>query len=134
MDIVDSRGIVLCTILNFTEFTEGLSFLGRKSDSIQVANFRYNRGKILRDHKHIGRERTIYRTQEVMIVMKGACFARIFDTDDKLVEHKHLVAGDICISYRGGIGFDILQDDTYLIEVKSGDYLVNNDDEDRVRI
>ncbi len=110
---------------------EGLNFYGNRGDYLQVGGFKYDNGKILRNHRHTNRPRTSILTQEVMVVLKGSCEALIFDMDDKLVYRQNLYAGQFVIVYLAGVGFKILEDDTVMIEAKNGPYIVDNDDEDR---
>jgi hypothetical protein len=85
----------------------------------------------MRSHKHIERQRVCKKTQEVLIVFKGSCLVRIFNKDNSIKYTGKLNPGSFCIVYDGGVGYTVLEDDTIMMEVKNGDYLVNSDDEDR---
>lgn len=127
------HGDTLLAIVDSSEnFAPGLAFYGAKEDELQVGKFRYDEGKILRNHRHIKRVRTAQKTQEIMMVLKGSCLVRTFsETGKDLVDTRKLQAGQFYISYRGGVGFTILEDDTRLLEVKNGPYVVASDDEER---
>ena len=109
-----------------------MEFYGGVTDFIQVGAFRYNKDKELRNHRHIFRPKIGNKTQEIMIVFKGSCEVRTFTDGGDICHKKILKAGDFYISYWGGCGFTILQDDTIMMEIKNGPHDVNNDDEDRV--
>ena len=110
----------------------GLSFYGGKEDAIQVGKFRYDKGKKLRDHRHIVRPRVVEKTQEILIVFKGSVKVTTYSqTGKEIVDECLLLEGDYYISYYGGVGFDVLEDDTRMLEIKPGTYLVDNDDLER---
>ena len=116
---------------NVTEFEKGLGFFGTKDDFIQVMKFRYDTGKVLRNHMHIPRKRTADKTQEILIVFKGKCSLDIFSPEKKKVDSLVLHAGEFYIAYHGGFGGKVLTDDTIMMEIKPGPYNVASDDEDR---
>ena len=134
-EIRDQDQTLLALAWQTTDFQPGLSFLGEKSAAIQVGTFWYQRGKVMRDHAHIERPRIIRKTQEVLIVLQGACTARVYGKDlHSLAGELTLGAGDMLIVYEGGVGYTVEQDNTKMVEVKAGDYLIDNDSEDRVLI
>jgi len=111
---------------------DGLLFCGAVEDNIQVGLFKYNTGKIMRDHKHISRPRILDKTQEILLVWKGSCECRVYCEANKLQHTGIMKSGDFIILYNGGVGYTILEDNTILMEVKAGSYIVKSDDEDRV--
>ena len=125
---------LLAIVDDVQNFKSGLGFYGSKDDLIQVAKFRYDHGKLMKDHKHITRERLIEKTQEVLIVFKGSCNYRIFDESDTLFVSGVLKSGQFLISYWGGVGYTVLEDDSIMMEVKLGPYDVKDDLEDKVLI
>lgn len=133
MHEIKHNGKTLAIIDNVANFPPGLAFYGTADDFIQVGRFRYDEGKTLRDHRHITRTRTVDKTQEILIVLKGLVQATTFAEEGALVvDSRDLKAGEFIISYWGGIGFRVLTDDTRLLEIKPGPFNVNNDDEERV--
>jgi hypothetical protein len=132
MEEIKHNDKLLAIIDNVNNFEEGLKFYGNVMDFIQIGAFRYNEGKKLRNHRHIFRPKLANKTQEIMIVFTGACEVETY-TDDGVYWCKHtLGSGDFYISYWGGCGFKILEDNTIMMEIKNGPHDVNNDDEDRV--
>jgi len=131
--IVDDN-VILGIIIGLDDFEQGTNFYGSRAEAIQVATFKHDKGKLLRNHRHIKRVREISKTQEVLIVLEGSCEIRVFDIDDKQAFVGVLGRGDLFISYYGGAGYTVLSEDTYMVESKVGPYEVTNDDEDRVLI
>jgi hypothetical protein len=126
------EGQVLAIIDSVANFKPGLSFYGTAKDFIQVGAFRYDKEKVLRDHRHIPRVRQVDKTQEILIVLRGAVEVRTFlPLGNKIVDVCELTAGEFYISYHGGVGFTVRSDDTRLLEIKPGPYDVKNDDEER---
>jgi hypothetical protein len=123
---------VLGIVDNINNFDKGLGFYGNKEDFIQIGKFRYDTGKILRNHMHIRRDRLVEKTQEILIVFKGKCKLEIFGVNGTKVDSLVLNAGDFYIAYNGGFGGEVLTDDTIMMEIKPGPYTVASDDEDRV--
>jgi len=126
--------ITLGIILDKHEFKPGIDFLTDTSEPIQVATFRHDFGKVLLPHRHIERKRMVDKTQEVLFVVSGSCMLDIYDLDDKMIFFQRLTAGRGYISLYGGVGYKVLEKDTKMVEVKTGTYEVESDDEDRVRI
>jgi hypothetical protein len=123
---------VLAVICNFREIKYGLEFFGSHLDFIQVGGFRYDKGHELKNHIHISRPRLAERTQEIMIVFQGSCEVRTYTPKERrLISARMLNPGDFYISYQGGCGFTVQEDNTIMMEVKNGPYNVENDDEDR---
>lgn len=134
MEYIIDNGTVIGIIDHYKNFKKGLSFYGTNKDSIQIGKFRYDKDQVLRAHKHIERKREINKTQEILIVFEGSCILYIYGVNDNIIQEKILKEGNFYISYNGGVKYKILEDDTFLLEVKSGDYIVTSDDEDRVLI
>jgi hypothetical protein len=129
---VKHNGKVLAVIDSIANIPPGLGFYGTKDDYVQVGKFRYDKGKKLRDHRHITRQRVVWKTQEILIVMRGSVQATTFaETGLLVVDSRQVKAGEFYISYWGGVGFEVLEDDTRMLEIKPGPFNVTNDDEER---
>ncbi len=111
---------------------EGLSFFSQDDDFIQAGVWGYGAGKELKAHIHNEVERRVMWTQEVIFVKQGRIRARIYDQSEVLIDSVDVSAGDIIILLRGGHGYDILDDDTQVLEVKNGPYV--GADRDRRRL
>ena len=126
------EGQLLAIVDSMANIKPGLSFYGSPHDFVQVGAFRYDDGKVLRDHRHISRPRQVDKTQEILIVMRGVVEVRTFTpTGCTVVDVRELRDGDFYISYHGGVGFTVRKDDTRMLEIKPGPYDVTNDDLER---
>jgi len=101
----------------------GLNFFSNDIDYQQVGTWRYDEGKKLLAHSHNEVARDVMWTQEVLYIRRGRIKAQIYDTKDIKIIEIEAGEGDIIILIRGGHGYEILQDDTQVLEVKNGPYL-----------
>lgn len=101
---------------------EGLSFFSLEEDFIQVGGWRYQRGRRLPAHIHNAVRREIDRTQEFVFVIRGSVRAYIYDYDETLLEHVTLGEGEGLVLFAGGHGYEVLADDTVVVEAKNGPY------------
>jgi quercetin dioxygenase-like cupin family protein len=104
------------------DWKEGLQFFSDDRDFIQVGTWRYPAGQRLKAHKHNRVERAITHTQEAVYVRKGALKAIVYDQAGRAVEEIVVREGDLLIMLRGGHGYEIIEDDTQVLEVKNGPY------------
>ena len=105
------------------DWQEGLQFYSGEEDFVQVGTWRYPAGQVLKAHKHNRVNRSITHTQEVVFVRKGSVKATVYDPEGKPVEHLLLCEGDTLVLLNGGHGYEILDNDTQVLEVKNGPYL-----------
>jgi hypothetical protein len=113
----------LATKFNTDDIKNGLSFFTEDFDNIQVGSWRYEKGKMLLAHAHNIASREVDRTQEFIYVVTGLIKANIYDKDDKLIEEVILNPNEGLILFDGGHGYEILEEDSIVIEVKNGPYL-----------
>ena len=109
----------------------GLNFYSQDEEFIQVGTWGYDAGKELLAHAHNKVERTVNLTQETLYIRRGSIKARIYNFNRDLVAEWIAKEGDIMILMQGGHGYDILDDNTQVLEVKNGPYV--GAEADRVR-
>ena len=88
---------------------------------IEILNF--NKGKTFKPHKHI--YKPVPKSaiaQESWVIMSGRVEVIFYDIDDTIVEKRILEAGDLSITLFGGHNYVILEDDTLVLEYKTGPY------------
>ena len=102
---------------------DGLNFFSQDDEFIQVGVWGYNEGKELKAHIHNEVKREVLWTQEVLFVRSGKLKANIFDTSEKKVAELEVNAGDVIILLQGGHGYDILEEETQVLEIKNGPYV-----------
>lgn len=110
--------------VHFTEadIREGLSFFSEDADFLQVGAWRYPAGKQLANHNHNRVPRQVDRTQECVLVLRGALRARLYDEQDRPVTEVRVGPHEGLLLLAGGHGYEILEDDTLVIECKNGPY------------
>ena len=117
------NNIVLARLIPKSAWNEGLGFYSDNTDYIQVGTWNYNKGVKLNQHIHNSVKREINRTYEVLYVRKGAVKAFIYDLDENLIEELTIRAGDTLILLESGHGYEIIEDNTLVLEIKNGPYL-----------
>ena len=113
------------------EENKDTTFVGSPEERLQFSVLKYDKGKIFQNHIHKVRTRIIVKTQESWIVLRGSVKAFIFNNSERLIHEQILTAGQFCISYRGGHGYEILEDDTIVIENKLGDFIGVEEDKEK---
>ena len=104
-------------------WNEGLNFFSNSDEFVLVGSWVYKSGTVLKAHNHNQVLRQINRTQEVLFVRSGSLEAQIYSEKDELIEKLVLNKGDVLILLSGGHGYEILEDNTSVLEIKNGPYL-----------
>ena len=81
---------------------------------------------------HLPAPREVLKTQEVVLVKEGKLRIDLYSQEEKLLRSIQMKAGDIGVFLHGGHGYEILEDDTKVVEIKNGPYV--GPDKDRKRI
>ena len=116
-------GQKLAIYIPSSSWTKGLTFYSQDNDFIQAGIWGYDKDKKLQPHIHNEvRRREIGRTQEVIFIRSGKLAAFIYDEKGSFVERIELKSGDIFIALSGGHGYEILENDTFVLEIKNGPY------------
>lgn len=123
MRVIKSDNKKIAVKFDAKDIKDGLLFFSEESDFIQVGSWKYNKNKKLSAHTHNFLTRKVERTQEFMYVVKGRVRAFIYDENEKLLEDITLGPHEGLILFSGGHGYEILDDDTTVIEVKNGPYM-----------
>jgi hypothetical protein len=120
--IIEAGGLIIAKIIKNSDWPANLQFYSEDKDFLQVATWNYNSGKHLKAHGHKICERVSDRTNEVIYIKSGKIKAYFYNENDKLVKEEELSAGDIIVIYSGGHAYDILEDNTQVLEIKNGPY------------
>lgn len=120
--------LLLHVIHRFSEFEEMNSFreeIIEPDQFIQCSALKMDKGKTFRPHKHIIREVTdVDRiAQESWIILSGSVKCIFYDIDDSIIAEVILKAHDSSYTLRGGHNYLILEDNTKVLEYKTGKYL-----------
>lgn len=114
---------ISCIIYRNDDWVEGLNFITPNEMFIQVGSWWYDEGKLLQKHVHNDFDRTASRTQESVYIRKGRMRVRLYT--EELEEFKDFVMeeGDLAVFAYGGHGYEILEDNTQIIETKNGPFV-----------
>ena len=95
----------------------------QSSEYLQLSILKMNGGKTFPPHKHIPKEVPSQAiAQESWVIFRGKVKAFFYDLDDQMLESIILQQGDISITLYGGHTYEILEDDTLVLEYKTGPY------------
>ena len=122
MEIIKNNDKIISIIYRDEDWVEGLNFITPNELFIQAGSWWYEKGKILQRHIHNDYSREATRTQESVYVKKGSMRCSIYTEEKELIQDFILYEGDLAIFAFGGHGFEILEDDTKIIESKNGPF------------
>lgn len=115
------------------EWKAGLDFLTDDSAYIQAGTWNYDKGRVLKAHRHKTNPRTINLTQETFILISGKLRVDLYDENNTIFHQEELVAGDIGIILNIGHGYYILEDGTKVLEVKPGPFTSVEQDKEMIQ-
>ena len=123
MRVIYDGEIALAVIHKKNDWKEGLDFLTENESFIQVGTWWYNSGKKLAMHSHKEYERQAKLTQEIVFVVQGSMIANILNSKLELIESVELRQGDLAIMLDGAHGYEIIEDNTKIVEAKNGPFV-----------
>ena len=123
MKKIEHNGKIIAIIYKDDDWVEGLNFITPNSLFVQVGSWWYQKGKKLESHIHNEFNRVSTRTQEMTYVKKGSIRVLLYDEDHNYIEDYILSEGDTAVFAYGGHGYEILEDDTQVIEAKNGPFI-----------
>lgn len=112
----------LIAIIIYSDFSEeGIKFFTPDDFSQQLAYMSHPKGKVILPHVHNLVERSVFYTQEVLVIKKGKLRVDFYDNDKIYFESRVLSKGDIILLASGGHGFEVIED-LEMFEIKQGPY------------
>ncbi|MBT7899651.1 MAG: hypothetical protein HN601_01750 [Candidatus Marinimicrobia bacterium] len=123
MKIYKHDGKILSIVYRDEDWVEGLNFITPNEMFVQVGSWWYQKGKKLDSHVHNDFERITTRTQEMTYVKKGSMRVLLYDEGQNYLEDYILNEGDLAVFAFGGHGYEILEDNTQIIEAKNGPFI-----------
>jgi hypothetical protein len=123
MKIYKHNNKILSIVYRDNDWKKGLNFITPDELFIQVGSWWYPKGKKLASHVHQDFDRNATRTQEMTYVKRGSMKVLLFDEEKKFLEDFVLFKGDLAVFAYGGHGYEILEDDTQIIESKNGPFI-----------
>ena len=132
METVKDGEAILAIICRDGDWKPGLDFVTPDALYIQAGCWQYAAGTVLAAHRHKRHQRVTERTQEVTYVKRGRVKVSIYDKAGALVRAVVLTTGDFAVLAEGGHGYEILEDDTQVLEVKNGPFVTVEDDKEQI--
>ena len=123
MERIVNDGTIIAIIYRDKDWVEGLNFITPCDLFVQVGTWWYNKGKKLTSHIHNDFERKAFRTQEMTYVKTGSMKVLLFDENKNFLQDFVLHEGDLAVFAYGGHGYEILTDNTKIIEAKNGPFI-----------
>lgn len=99
----------------------GTEWFGEAYFPLQASRMVYEDGKEFRPHKHILNPRTIKRTQEAFVVIKGEITVMIYSEQKEFLRSFWAKAGDLILVYKGYHAVKVMEP-CIVYEIKAGQY------------
>jgi hypothetical protein len=132
MERIEEGGRLFAIVWRDGDWKSGLNFCTPDEIFIQAGCWQYPAGKNLGNHRHKTYPRTVTKTQELVYVKRGRLKTRILTDDGKAVTDFTLNAGDFAVMVDGGHGYEILEEDTQVLEVKNGPFIDVSIDKEQI--
>ena len=118
---ISDNGRLLAVILRTDYRADGIEFFTPSDFSQQLGYMNRPQGYVIPPHVHNAVTRSVQYTKEVLFIKSGKVRVDFYDDDQKYLESRILVAGDVILLAYGGHGFEMLEA-SEMIEVKQGPY------------
>ena len=123
MQKILNQGQIIAIIYRDDDWIKGLNFITPEDMFVQVGSWWYDKGKVLQKHIHKDFDRIAKRTQESVYVRKGSMRVTVYTEELTTLETFELKQGDLAVFAYGGHGYEILENDTQIIENKNGPFI-----------
>lgn len=123
MKKIEQDGKIISIIYRDEDWKKGLNFITPSEMFVQVGSWWYDKGKVLDKHVHKDFDRVARRTQECVYVRKGSMKVTLYKEDLSMFDSFVLKEGDLAVFAYGGHGYEILENDTQIIESKNGPFI-----------
>jgi hypothetical protein len=110
----------------------GNNFITQNDLQLQVGILRKEKG-IVKNHLHKMRNRQMKTiSQEFHLVIRGKAIVSLFNNAKELIDKELLCPNMYCLLVNGGHGYEIIKDDTLMLECKLGAYTNPEDDKELI--
>jgi len=123
METITHDGQIISIIYRDKDWVKGLNFITPGELFVQVGSWWYDKGRKLDSHIHKEFDRTATRTQETIYVKQGSVKVLLFTEEEEFFQDYVLHKGDLAVFGYGGHGYEILEDNTQIIESKNGPFI-----------
>ena len=133
MEIIKNNGQIISIIYRDSDWVKGLNFITPDELFVQVGSWWYDKGKKLDAHVHKEFDRSASRTQESIYIKQGSLKVSVFTEEESFLQDYILYAGDLAVFAYGGHGYEILENNTKVIESKNGPFFNVDDDKNKFK-
>ena len=123
MEKIMHDGKIISIIYRDSDWIKGLNFITPGDLFVQVGSWWYDKGKKLDSHIHNEFDRNANRTQESIYIKQGSVRVLLFTEQEEYFQDYVLNEGDLAVFGYDGHGYEILEDDTKIIETKNGPFI-----------
>jgi len=118
------KDLLLHFVFRLSDFDRGRENLINQNEYLQCSALQLKAGTTFKPHKHIMRDvmEANKIVQESWHVISGSVKCTFYDLDDSIIAEPILYQGDTSFTLRGGHTYTILEDDTIVLEYKTGKY------------
>lgn len=123
--VIKSRAFpsrTLAVVARGSEAKHGRTDLCEPEHAMQAACIHEDQGRKYGAHYHLLADRGKQKATEAWVVIRGRVAVSIHDVNDEWINGFQLAAGDMVVCLAGGHGYEILEDDTLVYEIKLGPY------------
>lgn len=118
---VDPNKLLHC-IKRCSDIQKGRENLIDSREFIQCSALNLDKGVTFKPHKHVYKDVENVLPQESWIVIKGKVKCIFYDIDDTILCEPVLYLGDASFTLYGGHNYEILEDESLILEYKVGPY------------
>lgn len=131
MEKITHNGQIISIIYRDSDWVKGLNFITPDEHFVQVGSWWYDKGKKLDSHIHKEFDRNATRTQESIYVKQGSLKVLLYTEKEEFFQDYILRQGDLAVFGYGGHGYEILEDNTQVIESKNGPFISVDKDKNK---
>lgn len=114
---------LLHMIIRRHDVPQGRADLVPREQFLQCAALRLEKGMTFKPHKHLWHRFNGDRLpQEAWVVIKGSVKVFYYDIDDTLLHTDIICEGEMSLTIEGGHNYEILSDNSFVLEFKTGPY------------
>jgi len=114
---------LLHLIGSLSDLKENRMDVAPEEEFLQLAILKLEKGKTFKPHKHIYHDKITNIAQESWFVHKGRVKCIFYDLDDSIISEEIIEEGSFSMTFRGGHNYVILENNTLVLEYKTGPYL-----------
>ena len=131
MRFKDQDDNLICILHRADDWKKELDFVTQDDDFIQLGTWWYDKGKKLDRHYHNVFKRSANKTAECVHIIQGSMRVDLYDCNQAFTESFIMFCGDSAVFLNGGHGYEILEDQTKVLETKNGPFLGVDKDKTR---